>query len=166
MSQWPRSAWEPWGVFRKALEERVQDNLRKWNTGGLRRESDERPFTDVIPSERTPQDERAIADHPSLKPQRFMRQIVHAALPLGTGRVLDPFMGGGSTLAAAEYIGYNSVGIELDEYYYQIAETAIPRLAALYPTLQYDVGIVAMYGQCMVVRTAKQERSLLRSSAV
>jgi site-specific DNA-methyltransferase (adenine-specific) len=38
-----------------------------------------------------------------------------AALPLGEGRVLDPFMGAGSTIAAAEYIGYTSVGVELDE---------------------------------------------------
>ncbi|NNJ09492.1 hypothetical protein EKD04_004030 [Chloroflexales bacterium ZM16-3] len=131
----PRSAWEPWGIFRKPLDGRVQDNLRRWNTGGLRRESDERPFTDVIPSERTPRQERKIADHPSLKPQRFMRQIVCAALPLGKGRILDPFLGAGSTIAAAEAIGYESVGVELDEHYYAIAEKAIPQLAKLYPKL-------------------------------
>lgn len=128
----PRSAWEPWGLFRKALDGRVQDNLRRWGTGGLRRTSIDRPFTDVIPSERTPRKERDIVDHPSLKPQRFMRQIVHASLPLGTGRVLDPFMGGGSTVAAAEVVGYNSVGIEIDPHYFQLASIAIPCLAALY----------------------------------
>jgi site-specific DNA-methyltransferase (adenine-specific) len=26
----PRSAWEPWGLFRKPCQGRVQDNLRKW----------------------------------------------------------------------------------------------------------------------------------------
>lgn len=30
----PRSCWEPWGLFRKPCEGRVQDNLRKWGTGG------------------------------------------------------------------------------------------------------------------------------------
>lgn len=128
----PRSAWEPWGLFRKPLDGRVQDNLRRWNTGGLRRVSEERPFTDVIPSERTPRRERDIVEHPSLKPQRFMRQIVRAALPLGVGRVLDPFTGGGSTLAAAEAIGYASVGVEIDPHYHRLASEAIPRLAALY----------------------------------
>jgi DNA modification methylase len=127
----PRSAWEPWGLFRKALDGRVQDNLRRWKTGGLRRASAERPFTDVIASERTPRRERAIIDHPSLKPQRFMRQLVYAALPLGAGRVLDPFMGGGSTIAAAEAVGYASVGVELDQQYFELAQRAIPRLAAL-----------------------------------
>ncbi len=129
----PRSAWEPWGLFRKPLDGRVQDNLRRWGTGGLRRVSDERPFTDVIPSERTPRRERDIVDHPSLKPQRFMRQIVRAVLPLGTGRVLDPFMGGGSTIAAAEAVGYGSVGVEIDPHYHGLATEAIPRLAVLYP---------------------------------
>jgi DNA modification methylase len=128
----PRSAWEPWGLFRKPLDGRVQDNLRRWGTGALRRVSEARPFTDVIPSERTPRRERDIVDHPSLKPQRFMRQIVRAALPLGTGRILDPFMGGGSTIAAAEAVEYLSVGVEFDPHYFELAALAIPKLATLY----------------------------------
>ena len=44
----PRSCWEPWGLFRKPLEGRVQDNLRKWKTGGLKRLSDDAPFRDLI----------------------------------------------------------------------------------------------------------------------
>ena len=40
----PRSAWEPWGLFRKPCEGRVQDNLRKWKTGGLRRISRRNPI--------------------------------------------------------------------------------------------------------------------------
>ncbi len=128
----PRSAWEPWELFRKPFDGRVQDNLRQWRTGGLRRESLERPFTDVIPSERTPQGEREIRNHPSLKPQKFMRHIVQASLPLAEGRILDPFMGGGSTIAAAENIGYDSVGVEVDEHFYNLAVAAIPLLAKMY----------------------------------
>lgn len=130
----PRSAWEPWEIFRKPLDGRVQDNLRRWKTGGLRRDSSERPFTDVIESERTPQRERDLVDHPSLKPQRFMRRMVYAALPLGEGRILDPFMGGGSTLAAADNVGYESVGVEIDKTYYDLAIAGVPLLAALYPS--------------------------------
>jgi site-specific DNA-methyltransferase (adenine-specific) len=128
----PRSAWEPWGLFRKPLDGRVQDTLRRWNTGGLRRFNPERPFTDVIPSERTPRIERTIAPHPSLKPQCFMRTLVYAVLPLGVGRVLDPFMGGGSTIAAAEAVSYKSVGVEIDQQFFTVAERAIPELARLY----------------------------------
>ncbi|MBN1887868.1 MAG: helix-turn-helix domain-containing protein [Thermoflexales bacterium] len=131
VSVMPRSSWEPWGLFRKPCEGRVQDNLRKWKTGGLRRISDEQPFNDVIKSAPTRGIEREIAPHPSLKPQALMRQIVRAALPLGEGIVLDPFMGGGSTIAAACAVGYRSIGIELDAEFYQMAIQAIPRLAAI-----------------------------------
>lgn len=133
VSVMPRSGWEPWGLFRKPCEGRVQDNLRKWRTGGLRRVSPEQPFVDVIVSSPTRPEERAIAPHPSLKPQAFMRQIVRAALPLGEGVVLDPFMGGGSTIAAAVAVGYASVGVELDPAFFALAEAAIPRLAELSP---------------------------------
>jgi DNA modification methylase len=127
----PRSGWEPWGLFRKPCEGRVQDNLRKWKTGGLRRISAAQPFSDVIQSSPTRTEERSIAPHPSLKPQRFMRQIVRAALPLGTGVLLDPFMGAGSTIAAASALGYQSVGLELDGHYFDVAQSAIPLLAKL-----------------------------------
>ncbi len=127
----PRSAWEPWGLFRKPCEGRVQDNLRKWKTGGLRRISPDVPFCDVIPSAPTRPEERSISPHPSLKPQSFMRQIVRASLPLGKGVVLDPFLGGGSTIAAALSVGYESIGIELDSEFLHMASAAIPRLTNL-----------------------------------
>ncbi len=127
----PRSSWEPWGLFRKPCEGRVQDNLRKWKTGGLRRLSPDQPFEDIIRSAPTRREERALAPHPSLKPQAFMRQIVRASLPLGIGTVLDPFMGGGSTIAAALAVDYESIGIESDPPFFKIAERAIPRLAEL-----------------------------------
>ena len=72
--------------------------------------------------------ERKLAPHPSLKPQAFLRQVVRAVLPLGIGVVLDPFAGSGSTLAAAEHVGYTSVGVERDPTYARLAVAAIPNL--------------------------------------
>jgi site-specific DNA-methyltransferase (adenine-specific) len=127
----PRGCFEPWGLFRKPMPPRmtVADCLREFQTGGLRRLPDGNPFKDVIPSERTPQRERRIADHPSLKPQSFLRHLVYVCLPLGEGVLLDPFMGSGSTVAAAEHLGLQCVGIERDSQFYQMAEHAIPKLA-------------------------------------
>lgn len=129
----PRSAYEPWGIFRKPLPKgmKVSDCLRVYETGGLRRLSMDRPFTDVIISERTSRAERGIAEHPSLKPQSFLRQVVHASLPLGVGVVLDPFMGSGSTIAAAEAQGYSSIGVERFVDYFDMSLRAIPKLAGL-----------------------------------
>jgi site-specific DNA-methyltransferase (adenine-specific) len=129
----PRGCYEPWGLFRRPLLNgmRVSDCLREFQTGGLRRKPDGTPFEDIIQSERTPQRERSIADHPSLKPQSFLRKVVYAALPLGEGIVLDPFMGSGSTVAAAEALGYASIGIERHQDYFIMSQTAVPALAQL-----------------------------------
>ena len=126
-----RSCWEPWGIFRKPFEGTVAENLRRWGTGGLRRISGEEPFKDVIACSPTRGREREIAPHPSLKPQRFLRKVVRAALPLGIGIVYDPFAGSGSTLAAAEAVGYTSIGTDRDAVYYALAQEAFGQPSVL-----------------------------------
>ena len=128
ISVMPRSMWEPWLVFRKQLDGRVQDNLRKWKTGGFRRPEPGKPFGDVIPSAPSRKAERRIAPHPSLKPQGFLRQVVRGILPLGEGKILDPFAGSGSTLAACNAMSYESVGVEQDPHYFSLAVESIPKL--------------------------------------
>ena len=141
VSVMPRSMWEPWLLFRKPIEGRVQDNLRKWKTGGFRRPSGDRPFGDVMPSAPTHQAERALAPHPSLKPQAFLRAVIRGVLPLGEGVVLDTFAGSGSTLAAAEAVGYESVGVEKDSQYFDLASRAIPKLAAFKNGLNHSFNL-------------------------
>jgi site-specific DNA-methyltransferase (adenine-specific) len=129
----PRSCYEPWGIFRKPLPPKmtVGDCLRIYQTGGLRRINADQPFSDVILSERTPRREREIAEHPSLKPQSFLRQIVKASLPLDRGVIVDPFMGSGSTVAAAHAMGLSCIGIERFADYFEMSKRAVPKLAAL-----------------------------------
>jgi site-specific DNA-methyltransferase (adenine-specific) len=131
VSVMPRSCWEPWGLFRKPCQGSVRENLRKWGTGGLRRISASEPFRDLIECSPARGEERRIAPHPSLKPQRFMRQLVRAALPLGEGVILDPFMGSGATIAAATACGLRSVGLEISPEYFALARKAIPKLASI-----------------------------------
>ena len=57
-------------------------------------------------------------DHPSPKPQRAINWLL-SRLPGQS--VLDPFMGSGTTLAAAKLLGRKSVGIECEEKYAEIA---------------------------------------------
>ena len=45
--------------------------------------------------------------------------------------IVDPFAGSGSTLAAAEAVGYRSVGIERDPLYFDMGVNAIQPLAEL-----------------------------------
>jgi site-specific DNA-methyltransferase (adenine-specific) len=144
VSSLPKGCYEPWGMFRKPIPPKmtVSECLRRWQTGGLRRTVDDKPFDDLIPSERTPRRERDIADHPSLKPQSFLRRVVHASLPLGEGIIVDPFMGSGSTVAAIEAVGLSGIGIERFRDYYELAQKAIPRLRALdVPTVDRVIGV-------------------------
>jgi site-specific DNA-methyltransferase (adenine-specific) len=153
----PRSSWEPWILLRKPCQGTVAQNLRQWRTGGLRR-LDEGPFSDVIRSRPTRPEERALAPHPSLKPQDFLRKVARAMLPLGEGTVLDTFAGSGSTLAACEAIGYRAVGVELDPEYVELARLAIPRLSRLSPEPPSDLSARAEH-------SSDPDRSLRRSAS-
>jgi site-specific DNA-methyltransferase (adenine-specific) len=64
-------------------------------------------------------------DHPAQKPIALMGQIVAISSREGD-RVVDPFMGSGTTLVAAKRIGRQAIGIEIDERY---CEIAVRRLA-------------------------------------
>src|SRR5713226_4075807 len=146
-STMPRSCWQPWGLYRRPLEcSTVAANLRRWQTGGLRRLSADTPFLDIMPSTQTPERERKIAPHPSVKPQNFLRRIITAALPLGEGTVLDPFAGCGTTLAACEATGITGTGIEIDKTYFDLATESIPKLARLYPVapVQYPLQTIEL----------------------
>jgi DNA modification methylase len=60
-------------------------------------------------------------NHPTVKPRALMEYLCKMVSPPG-GKVLDPFMGSGSTLLACKAIGVTGVGIELSEEYFRIAE--------------------------------------------
>lgn len=132
----PRGNYEPWMLFRKPIAERtVADNLRKWGTGALRRIGVDQPLPDIIQSGKTPALEEAIFNHPTMKPQHLLRILARALLPMGEGRILEPFAGSGSTIAACQAVGYDSIGIELDDEYFAALEGNIRMLAAMYPGL-------------------------------
>jgi site-specific DNA-methyltransferase (adenine-specific) len=56
-------------------------------------------------------------DHPHQKPLGLLKSLIR----FGTGVVLDPFMGSGTTLRAAKDLGREAIGIEIEERYCEIA---------------------------------------------
>jgi site-specific DNA-methyltransferase (adenine-specific) len=58
-------------------------------------------------------------DHPCPKPLRLMRSLLERLRTPGS--IVDPFAGSGSTLRAAKDLGRNSIGIELEERFCEIA---------------------------------------------
>ena len=70
-------------------------------------------------------------NHPTVKPTDLMRWLCRLVTPPG-GIVLDPFMGSGSTLKAAELEGFSAIGIELEAEYIEIARRRIASDAPLF----------------------------------
>jgi site-specific DNA-methyltransferase (adenine-specific) len=56
--------------------------------------------------------------HPTQKPLKLMLQAVRV---FGGSKILDPFMGSGTTLRAAKDLGRKAIGIEIEERYCEIA---------------------------------------------
>lgn len=77
-------------------------------------------------------------DHVAVKSIALMRYLCKLITPRG-GRILDPFMGTGTTGVAAALEGFNFTGIELDPHYCKIAEQRIqavkPRVGLRRPKL-------------------------------
>jgi site-specific DNA-methyltransferase (adenine-specific) len=67
--------------------------------------------------------------HPTVKPLKLMESLCELATPKG-GVILDPFMGSGTTGIAALNMGYNFIGIDMGEEYFDIASC---RLNSLFP---------------------------------
>jgi DNA modification methylase len=62
--------------------------------------------------------------HPTVKPIDLMRWLVRLVTPPG-GRILDPFLGSGTTGIAAHLEGFDFIGIEREAEYADIAEARI-----------------------------------------
>lgn len=59
--------------------------------------------------------------HPTQKPVRLMAWCILQAEKFNPSLILDPFMGSGSTIAAAKKLNRYSIGIEIEEKYCEIA---------------------------------------------
>ena len=69
------------------------------------------------------------SNHPTVKPVKLMSYLVNLIAPPITKDytpvIMDMFMGSGSTGIAALLNGYNFIGMELEEEYFDIANTRI-----------------------------------------
>ena len=83
VSVMPRSMWEPWVVYRKPIEGRVQDNLRTWKTGGFRRPN---PTSRLATSSHRRRPERPSATGAAPEPQTTSVSAHACASGIAAGR--------------------------------------------------------------------------------
>ena len=149
-----KPAHEPIVMARKPLSEKtVGNNVIEWGTGGINIDESRIENTDTLdrfPANiifdeeagklldeqfegasrffycpKTNKSDRSEGNiHPTVKPTDLMLYLIRLVTPKG-GVTLDPFMGSGSTGKAAVRGGFDFVGIERDNEYFQIAEGRI-----------------------------------------
>jgi site-specific DNA-methyltransferase (adenine-specific) len=72
----------------------------------------------------TSRNEKWAGKHPNQKPFELIRRIILSCTEEGD-LILDPFLGSGTTSAVAKYYGRNSIGIEIEPEYLEIAKTRL-----------------------------------------
>lgn len=65
--------------------------------------------------------------HPNEKPIELLQLLASAITPAG-GTILDPFMGSGSMAVAAASKGFDFVGVELNDHYYNLVTERVKKI--------------------------------------
>lgn len=73
---------------------------------------------------KAPPSERKGSTHPTQKPTKLMQYLIKLITP-PNGTVLDPFAGSGTTGVAAKQLGFNFIGIEREQEYFEIAQRRV-----------------------------------------
>lgn len=68
--------------------------------------------------------DKKLYGHPTIKPVDIIEKLIRNSSD-ENGIVLDPFMGSGTTCVACKKLNRNFIGIELDPWYFKIAEKRI-----------------------------------------
>ena len=79
---------------------------------------------DFLESSVCPVSEKKYGKHPTQKPMKIIRSLVESVTN-PDDMILDPFMGTGTTCVAAKELGRRYFGIELDNSYFNIAQSRI-----------------------------------------
>lgn len=95
-----------------------------------------RGATRIFYTAKANEDERAGADHPTVKPLDLMAWLVKLITPPG-GTVLDPFSGSGTTLQAAYELGFSAVGCEADPEYCKVIAARITAMKRHLPRTMF-----------------------------
>ena len=124
-----------WAAKSVASRKVFQHALMKAENGGKQMRNDDWCFPLCGGRERL-RDDAGRKLHPTQKPEALLRRVILSSTRAGD-LVLDPFVGGGTTLAAARKLGRRAIGIEREQKYIaaaaaraaqiRVCEAEIPR---------------------------------------
>ena len=122
-----RSGWEAIVVVQKPLMNNYIETLTRFHVGLFQARDDNGFQSNII----EPIQKEGLDDfntHPTVKPLKLMEKLVKLTVPKGYGNiVMDPFAGSGTTLLAAQNLGIDYLGIEINPEYAQISKKRLQK---------------------------------------
>jgi len=96
--------------------------------------------------------------HPTVKPVSLMAYLCKLVTPKN-GVILDPFMGSGTTGVSALCCGFNFIGMELGEEYFDISKTRISRFKLFMEFVETSNTVLPKVGS--IKKTKKNKLELM-----
>ena len=118
-----RGEWEAVCVVQKPLVKNYVETIKRFGLGGFRTVNEDGGFQSNILEGFSRGNDEAFDEHCTIKPLALIKKLVTLFVPPERGHViLDPFAGSGTTLVAAKELGFDYVGIEIEQEYIPLIE--------------------------------------------
>lgn len=116
-----RNEWEGIVLVQKPLDNNYWETLQKTNVGVFKTVNQDGSFQSNILENLNKKDKSEKYSHCTVKPLVLIKKLVDTLCPLHEENIIfDPFAGSGTTLVAAQDLGFNFVGVEIEENYIPI----------------------------------------------
>jgi len=131
-----RNEWESIVLLQKPLLNNYWETLQETGVGVFKTVNENGTFQSNILEGYGHKSEKKFA-HCTVKPLALIKKLILTLVPKSNHNIiLDPFAGSGTTLVAAQQLGYHYIGIEIEAKYVKII---IDRLSENYqPGLDYE----------------------------
>ena len=116
-----RNEWEAIIIVQKPLINNYWETLQHTNVGIFKTVNKDGSFQSNILENYNSKGKNEKFEHCTVKPVVLIKKLVDTLVPFHEDNIiLDPFAGSGTTLVAAQELGFNFVGIEIEENYIPI----------------------------------------------
>ena len=133
-----RNEWEAIVLVQKPLLNNYWETLQETGVGVFKTINEDGSFQANILEGYGNKAEEKFA-HCAVKPLELIKKLILTLVPKSEDNiVLDPFAGSGTTLVAAERLGYHFTGIEIEAEYVEIIKRRL--LAGYQPDLEFKTG--------------------------
>jgi site-specific DNA-methyltransferase (adenine-specific) len=118
-----RNEWEAIVLVQKPLINNYWETIQETNVGLFKTINNDGSFQSNILENLSHKEKDEKYEHCTVKPLVLMKKLVDMLVPPHKDNIiLDPFAGSGTTLVAAQELGFDYIGIEIEENYIPIIE--------------------------------------------